>query len=233
MLISIENIRPNPYIPNWILFVLFIQSAILFYVYIYSPRILSLPFLTLLDKRVRRELMESKNSFQSRLLMLLNIVSYISFSLMMYLSIKENNFIKISHMFSIISDKWRDGIIFLVVLILVFFIVSLKKISFVMIAHIFDETKRVGAFIFSMDMFLRALGIVFFVLNFIFLWELINIKDLIFSIFFTTAIFYFLILIIKYVETVHKTWIDYLNFILYFCALELIPFLIALKILSR
>jgi len=233
MLILLENIRPNPYIPNWIILVLLIQISILFYIYIYSPRILLLPFLALVDKRVRRELMESKNSFQTRLLMLLNLVFYLSFSLILYLSLKENNFVKTSNLLSDISDKWKDVIIFSVILFAVMVIVTLKKIIFMSIAYIFDEIKRFGSLIFSMDMLLKTLGIVFLILNFAFVWELIDNKNLINSILFATAVIYFLLLIFKYIEVVHKTWIDYLNFILYFCALELIPFLYILKILSR
>ncbi|HPQ07822.1 MAG TPA: DUF4271 domain-containing protein [Bacteroidia bacterium] len=233
MLILLENIRPNPYIPNWIIIVLLIQISILFYIYIYSPRILLLPFLAIADKRVRRELMESKNSFQSRLLMLLNLVFYLSFSLMLYLLFKENNFVQTSSLLSDISYKWRDVVIFSVILFAVMVIVALKKITFISIAYIFDEIKRFGHFIFSMDMFLRTLGIVFFILNFAFVWELIENINVIYFVLIFNTILYILLLLFNFIEVVHKTWIDYLNFILYFCALELIPFLFILKILSR
>ena len=230
-MLSIQpQIRPSPYVDYWMVASILIPITLLFYIYLYSPNAIILPIRSLIDHRVRRELKESRNSFQARILNLLNIIFYFSFTFVLYFLIKDkikSNILKEYFFQSKYLDN--DFVLFLLLFISVFLVVFLKKQVFMLIAYIFDETERYWNFTFNMEMFIKTMGILIlpFIFVFIFKWtEKIFFLQIVF---FSNLTLYFLFLLKSFFELPKKAFVDYLNFILYLCGLEIIPLLFVLK----
>jgi len=224
------QIRPLPYVDYWMVASILIPIILLFYVYLYSPNAIVLPIRSLIDHRVRRELKESRNSFQARILNLLNILFYFSVTFILYFLIGDKIQSIISKKYLFVSKYLNTNfVVFLLLFITVFLVVFLKKQMFLLIAYIFDETERYWNFTFNMEMFIKSIGILIlpFIFVFVFKWtEKIFFLQILF---FLIIFLYFLLLLKSFFELPKKEVVDYLNFILYFCGLEIIPLLFALK----
>ncbi|MEW6773023.1 MAG: DUF4271 domain-containing protein [Bacteroidota bacterium] len=226
----IENIRPLPFLPLWVVIVIFSTLLIVLFLHLYSPKILWLPFLSLVDNRVRRELIESRFSFQVRLLNLMDIIFYINFSLILYFLIKIYS---LQWLFKFITNffypQWEDIILFFSLLFFSFIMVFIKKQVFLVIAHLFDELKKYYIFVWNINMLIKVFGIIMLPFVFMYSWEIINNIQYLIIILIVNTILYFIFILISFLEISHKSIIDYINFILYLCALEIIPLLFILK----
>lgn len=234
MFFIVENLRPLPYLSLWIIVFVFIQLSILLYLYIYFPKIIFLPFLTLVDKRVRREVIESKKSFQTRLLNIMDVLFYINFSFLIF-------FIAYKHLpdmadilnSSIIKtySSLKEVLIYALILLSTFFLSTLKKQIFLFIAYLFNDKSRYYIFSFNISMLIKNLGLLLFPLIFLYLWGFISDNMVLYFALIGIIITYIFILLMSFLHIPKKTLVDYLNFILYFCGLEIIPLLIILKFL--
>lgn len=233
---AVEHLRPIPYLPQWIVILITLQSAILMYLYLYSPKLIILPILSLIDKRVFREMMEAKNSFQLRLLKIMDIIFYISISLLIYSILHiQPSYLK-KYLFSIISSRflqqWTNVFLFLAILISIIVLSSFKKLSFYLPSVIFDD-KRYDTFLFNFKMFMRAIGLVLFIGMFIYLWQDEASIYILYYLLGGMILLYLWMTIYSFFTLPHKPLIDYLNFILYLCGLEIIPILVFLKLLFK
>lgn len=228
-----ENIRQLPYVPAWILLVLLLQFAILFYLFLYSPSLIFIPLYSIFDRRIRREIIESHNSFQNRLLNLLDIIFYFSFSLLLFYFTKNHNFFEITLLQNLNAQKAGDLKVYLLIVLFTVSLIFLKKQTFVFLTYLFEDTKRYNIFIFNINMFLKIIGLL--ILPFIFLlsWNFIQNQEIIYYLLIISTSLYLFLIFFNFLRIHHKTIIDYINFILYFCALELIPSLFFLKFFLR
>lgn len=226
-----EHLRVNPYIPYWMLLIILIQIIVFSYIYLHSAHTLLIPFQFLLDKRVKREVLESKNSFQIRSLKLINIIYLLNFSILFYMFMLYNqkntiDLFKQSPLNFFDKDEYW---LFIYALTAVLTIVLLKKILFLMITHLFNEAERYNLFILNMEMFLKAWGTLMFPFIIMLLWSDNDYMYILKYLFILFIILYFLILLLSFSSLPQKTYLDYINFILYLCALEIIPLLLLLK----
>ncbi len=228
-LLLTENLRNLPYLPYWIVVLIFIQLGLLLYLYLYFPKIILLPFLSLIDKRVRRELIESKNAFQSRILAFMDVMFYMNVSFLI-LFLTSHHFSNFINNYIKLFSPLRNIVIYILILVSVFFFSIFKKQTFLFIAYLFNDMRRYYIFTFNMSMFLKSTGLFLFPFVFIYLWGNIN-SDIILYFILGIIIIYLLLLIVSFFSITEKSFIDYLNFILYFCGLEIIPILIIFKFL--
>ncbi len=223
--------RPLPYVPSWIVIFLFIQTILLLYLYLYSPKLLWMPLRALIDHRIRRELLESKKSFQYRLLYLLDLVFLISLSFLLYFLMRDKP--STTEVLSALPFLFNKPEITLYFFILGASALGLiiKKQIFIGIAQLFDEMQRYYIFIFNMDMLQKFFGLITFPVIFAYSFDIIQSPFILNFIMTLNIIIYLLFLILSFASVAHKVWIDYINFILYLCALEIIPLLFFLKLL--
>lgn len=228
-----ENIRPLPYVPLWIVIILFVQTTLLTYLYLYSKKIIFIPFLALTDNRIRREITESRSSFQIRLLNLLDVLFYLNFAFLIFYLLKHNNFSLTLYLPKLnnLNPKIQDIIYYSLILFFSVLIVFIKKQSFLLISYLFDETSRYNVFVFNLNMLLKTIGFLTFPIVFLISWKLILTANLVYFLLAILVTLYYFLMIISFLSIPHKTFIDYMNFILYLCALEIIPLLLSLKLL--
>jgi hypothetical protein len=98
-----------------------------------------------------------------------------------------------------------------------------------LIAYIFDETERYWNFTFNMEMFIKTMGILILPFIFVFVFKWTEKFFFLHIVFFSNLLLYFLFLLKSFFELPKKAFVDYLNFILYLCGLEIIPLLFVLK----
>ncbi len=236
-----ENIRAIPYLPHWMVFLMFAQFFFVLYIYLYSRKIVFLPVLSLVDKRVRRELIESKKSFQARLLKIMSIIFYINFSILTVLwLLQQNIFPYYQNIFSYdtLSEydntyHFKNFALFILIFFMTMIAIFLKKQSFLGMIYFFDDEKRYFVFVFNIDMFLNAVGLFLFPLTFLYVWGILNSEYFLHYLLISIVLLYFILLVISFLKVPQKTLIDYINFILYFCALEIIPLIVLSKLIRH
>lgn len=226
-----ENIRPIPYLPFWMVCVLFLSVGVLFYIYWYSPGLIFMPLRALIDKRVKRQLIESGHAFQKQMFRLLDLIFYISLSFILLAVIKEkNNTWGIFFRWSVI-EKYQDLWFFLGVLISTRIVVFIKNKMFELVAYLFDEVHRYAVFSFNLSMFLKSMGLFLWISVFLYYWDIFQNIYWLQGVLGFSGLMYLSLIVMSFMQIPHKSFIDYLNFILYFCALEIIPGLFLVKLL--
>lgn len=195
----------------------------------YSPSLIFLPVLSVADKRIRREVLESHNSFQIRLLKSIDIFFYLNFSYALFYVLKEHHFFQINFLQSLFQQKAGDLKVYLFIVLFNLVLIFLKKTTFLFLAYLFDEIKKYNILIFNLNMFLKIIGLMLFFFTFLFSFNLIENIYYIYFILILNTLLYILLMITGFYKIPHKAFVDYINFILYFCALEIIPLLLVIK----
>lgn len=231
LLLFTESLRTPPYVPLWLMVVILIQFVILMYLFIYFPNVYIKLLLSIFDRRVKREMMESYTSFQTRLLGMFDIIFYLSFSLLLFFLFKENNFFQIQHIQNNHQQNFDDIKIYLLILFGVIILVFLKKQTFSFLAYLFNEVQKYSSIIFNINSLIRILGVVMFPYISVVAWGGIQNYNSIHYILIFNILVYLFIFLFSFLQIVHKSFLDYINFILYFCALEILPVLFILKFL--
>ncbi|RME15150.1 MAG: DUF4271 domain-containing protein, partial [Bacteroidetes bacterium] len=203
-----ENIRPLPYVPEWIILILLVQSGLLAYLYLYSKKMIFIPLLALIDNRIRREIKESRNAFQVKMLNLLDILFYLNFSFLIFYFVKYNNFsffqnspLKWNHL----NSKIQDIVNYSLVMFFSILIIFIKKQSFVFLSHLFEDSVRYDIFAFNFNMFLKASGIFTFPVTFSISWNIIQNPNYIYLLFATLFILYIFVVIMSFFSVPNKT----------------------------
>lgn len=163
----------------------------------------------------------------------MDVLFYLNFAFLIFYLLKHNNFSFTLYFPKLnnLNPKIQDIIYYSLILFFSVLIVFIKKQSFLLISDLFDESARYKIFVLNLNMLLKTIGIITFPFVFLISWEIIQPIKLVYFLLAAFIILYIILMVISFMEISHKTFVDYMNFILYLCALEIIPLLLSLKLL--